>query len=69
MAGDDQVEEMEGVEITTSEPKHPLFTEQERRILNVYDRIEELQLEITLLRARGVLSQGMDYLHLCLHVF
>jgi len=58
MVRDDLAEEMEGVEITTSEPKHPLFTEQERRILEMYDRLEELQLEIALLKARGVLSQG-----------
>ncbi|TVY25821.1 hypothetical protein LHYA1_G004561 [Lachnellula hyalina] len=57
MVRDDLAEEMEGVEITTSEPKHPLFTEQERRILEMYDRLEELQLEIALLKARGVLSQ------------
>ena len=64
MGRDDLVEEMEGVEITTSEPKQPLFTEQERRILDVYDRLEELQLEIALLKARGVLSQGMIHLSL-----
>jgi len=52
----EQGEEMEGVEMTT---KQPLFTEQEQRILDVYDRLEELQLEIALLKARGVLSQGM----------
>jgi hypothetical protein len=62
MARDDQVEEMEGVEISTSEPKQPLFTEQEWRVLDVYGRLEELQLEIALLKARGVLSQGMIYL-------
>jgi hypothetical protein len=62
MARDDQVEEMEGVEISTSEPKQPLFTEQEWRLLDVYGRLEELQLEIALLKARGVLSQGMIYL-------
>ncbi|TVY55766.1 hypothetical protein LCER1_G004826 [Lachnellula cervina] len=57
MARDELAEEMEGVETTTSEPNQPLFTEQERRILDVYDRLEELQLEIALLKARGVLSQ------------
>jgi hypothetical protein len=56
MASINQGEEMEGVEMTT---KQPLFTEQEQRILDVYDRLEELQLEIALLKARGVLSQGM----------
>jgi len=62
MARDGQVEEMEGVEITTPGPTQPLFTEQERRILDVYDRLEELQLEIALLKARGVLSQGTIHL-------
>jgi hypothetical protein len=56
MASNNQSDEMEGVEMTT---KQPLFTEQEQRILDVYDRLEELQLEIALLKARGVLSQGM----------
>jgi hypothetical protein len=55
MASNNQGEEMEGVEMT----KQPLFTEQEQRILDVYDRLEELQLEIALLKAKGVLSQGM----------
>jgi hypothetical protein len=56
---DSVAEEMEGVEVTGKEADNPpLMTEQERRILQVYDRLEELQLEISLLRARGVLSQG-----------
>ncbi|TVY65618.1 hypothetical protein LSUE1_G008543 [Lachnellula suecica] len=54
MEKDNQGEEMEGVEVTNQQP---LFTEQESRILEVYDRLEELQLEIALLKARGVLSQ------------
>lgn len=69
MARDELAEEMEGVETTTSEPNQPLFTEQERRILDVYDRLEELQLEIALLKARGVLSQGMIHKNLLVHVF
>lgn len=36
----------------------PLMTEDEKRVLEVYDRLEQLQLEIALLKAQGVLSQG-----------
>ncbi|PBP28302.1 hypothetical protein BUE80_DR000640 [Diplocarpon rosae] len=50
-------EEMEGVEMT-EEPQLPLLTDDERRVLNVYDRLDELQLEIALLKAQGVLSKG-----------
>jgi hypothetical protein len=54
-----QVEEMDGVEMMDVEKQSPpLLTNQEKRILDVYDRLEELQLEITLLKAQGVLSQG-----------
>jgi hypothetical protein len=54
------VDEMEGVEVTGGDvDSPPLMTEQEKRILEMYDRLEELQLEIALLQARGVLSQGM----------
>jgi hypothetical protein len=54
-----QAEEMEGVEMTSTEKQiPPLLTEEEKRILNVYDRLEELQLDIALLKAQGVLSQG-----------
>jgi hypothetical protein len=57
---DSLVEEMEGVEATGMDiDSPPLMTEQERRILEVYDRQEELQLEIALLKARGILSQGI----------
>jgi len=56
MALDD---EMEGVEATAgAQTAQPLMTEQEKRILEVYDRLEELQLEIALLKAQGVLSKG-----------
>jgi hypothetical protein len=44
-------EKMEGVE-------HDLINEDEKRVLEVYDRLESLQLEIALLRAQGVLSKG-----------
>ncbi len=42
----------------TERESRPLLTEEEKRILEVYDRLEELQLEIALLKAQGVLSQG-----------
>ncbi|PMD64073.1 uncharacterized protein K444DRAFT_583800 [Hyaloscypha bicolor E] len=52
------VEEMEGVELTGMEKQSPpLLTEDEKRILDVYDRLEELRLDIALLKAQGVLSQ------------
>lgn len=47
-------DEMEGVEVEST----PLLTAEEKRVLDVYDRLEELQLEIALLKAQGVLSQG-----------
>lgn len=50
-------DEMEGVIPTSGEPQNPLMTEDERRILEVYDRLEELQLEIALLKSQGVFSQ------------
>ncbi|KAF4632553.1 hypothetical protein G7Y89_g5583 [Cudoniella acicularis] len=57
MSQGNQVDEMEGVEITKADLAPPLFNEEEKRILEVYDRMEELQLEIALLKAQGVLSQ------------
>ena len=57
------VEEMEGVEIAGAEKQTPpLLTEDEKRILEVYDRLEELQLEVALLKAQGVLSLGELFL-------
>ncbi|KAK2626615.1 hypothetical protein QTJ16_003790 [Diplocarpon rosae] len=53
------LEEMEGVEMT-EEPQPPLLTDDERRVLDVYDRLDELQLEIALLKAQGVLSKGQS---------
>jgi hypothetical protein len=53
----DQVEEMEGVESTNQEAQ-PLMSVDELRVLELYDRLEELQLEIALLKTQGVLSQG-----------
>ena len=56
---------MEDVEMTgTERESRPLLTEEETRILEVYDRLEELQLEIALLKAQGVLSQG-DWFFVC----
>ncbi len=55
------VEQMEGVEITKEplQTPSPLLTADERRVLDIYERLEELQLEIALLKAQGVLSKGM----------
>lgn len=47
-----QETQMEGVEIA-------LINEDEKRVLEIYDRLEALQLEIALLRAQGVFSQGI----------
>ena len=57
-----QPEHMEGVETTKPETETtPLMSDQERRVLEVYDRLEELQLEIAFLKAKGVLSRGDFY--------
>jgi hypothetical protein len=54
---------MEGVEMANTENQsRPLLTDEEKRILEVYDRLEELQLDIALLKAQGVLSQGELFL-------
>jgi hypothetical protein len=67
---DSFAEDMEGVEATgTDVDSPPLMTEQEKRTLEMYDRLEELQLEIALLKARGVLSQGMRSNGICCYVF
>lgn len=55
-------QEMEDVEMSDAQVP-PLMTEDEKRILDVYDRLEELQLEIALLKAQGVLSRGGFILH------
>jgi hypothetical protein len=55
---DTQDEEMEGVEATgLGNDSLPLFTEDEKRVLDLYDRLEELQLEVALLKAQGVISK------------
>lgn len=48
---------MEGIESTTTSIENPLMTARETTVLELYDRLEELQLEIALLRAQGVISQ------------
>ena len=53
------IDEMQGVELAgTDQQSPPLLTQDEKRILDVYDRLEELQLDIAHLKALGVLSQG-----------
>jgi hypothetical protein len=59
---DDQVEMMDGVETTDELENRPLMTEDEKRVLAVYRRLEELQFEIAVLKAKGILSQGETYL-------
>ncbi|CAD6447165.1 1ea32faf-a776-4f99-93b4-c9be746414a3 [Sclerotinia trifoliorum] len=58
MSRQEIVESMEGVEMTGSANDFPPFNEQEKRILEVYDKLEELQVEIALLKAQGVISSG-----------
>ncbi|KAG9248707.1 centromere protein H (CENP-H)-domain-containing protein [Calycina marina] len=54
-------DEMQGVMATAEHAStEPLMTDQERRILEVYGRLEELQLEIALLKAQGILPKGKD---------
>jgi hypothetical protein len=60
---DNKGERMEGVEVID----RPLLTEDEQRVLDVYDRLEELQFEIALLKAQGVLSQGKINVNAELH--
>ena len=57
---DGHIEEMEGVERTGPETSPPLMTADELRVLELYDRLEELQLEIALLKTQGLLLQGMS---------
>lgn len=52
----------EGAEFTSAElAQIPLLSEDEKRVLEIYDRLEELHLEVALLKARGVLSQGIIF--------
>jgi hypothetical protein len=57
--GPSSADMMEGVEAANVEPETPLMTARETAALKLYDRLEELQLEIAFLSARGViLTQG-----------
>ncbi|QSZ28975.1 hypothetical protein DSL72_003484 [Monilinia vaccinii-corymbosi] len=56
MSRQENVERMEGVEMTGPADDIPPLSDQEKRILEVYDKLEELQVEIALLKAQGVLS-------------
>jgi hypothetical protein len=47
---------MEGIELTGSANESPPLTDQEQRILDMYDKLEELQFEVALLKAQAVLS-------------
>lgn len=58
---DSQPDNMEGIEMTNAQPENvPLMTDQEAKVLELYDRAEELQLEIALLKAQGVLSSESE---------
>ncbi|CZS90346.1 uncharacterized protein RCO7_08577 [Rhynchosporium graminicola] len=59
---DNGPKEIEDIEMSDAQVQR-LMTEDEKRILDVYDRLEELQLEIALLKAQGVLSSGESDLH------
>lgn len=63
MTREENVENMEGVEMTGEANDTPPLSEQEKRILEVYDKLEELQVEIALLKAQGVISSGGTSFH------
>ncbi|TAQ88524.1 hypothetical protein B7494_g3171 [Chlorociboria aeruginascens] len=50
-------EEMDGVETTGSGKVETIITPDERRVLDLYSKLEELQFEIERLKANGVLSR------------
>ncbi|TGO24216.1 hypothetical protein BPAE_0108g00090 [Botrytis paeoniae] len=56
MSHQENAESMDGVEMTGPANDIPPLSEQEKRILEVYDKLEELQVEIALLKAQGVIS-------------
>ncbi len=61
------IDNMEGLEVSKEAAKtQPLLNEEEERVLKLYDRLEELQLEIALLKAQGVLSSESKLLGLFL---
>lgn len=49
---------MEGIEGVDKQAIGAVMNEDEKRVLAVYDRLEQLQFEIELLKSRGILSQG-----------
>lgn len=51
-------EEMDGVE-------RVVLSEDEKRVLDIYDQLEALQLEIALLKSQGILSHSK--LHVAIH--
>ncbi|KAI9644930.1 hypothetical protein NHQ30_006964 [Ciborinia camelliae] len=56
MSRQENFQSMEGVEMTGPVNDTPPLSDQEKRILEVYDKLEELQVEIALLKAQGVIS-------------
>ncbi|KAF7951108.1 uncharacterized protein EAE97_002659 [Botrytis byssoidea] len=56
MSHQESAESMDGVEMTGPANDIPPLSDQEKRILEVYDKLEELQVEIALLKAQGVIS-------------
>ncbi|KAM0130416.1 hypothetical protein ACHAO1_007923 [Botrytis cinerea] len=56
MSHQENDESMDGVEMTGIATDIPPLSEQEKRILEVYDKLEELRVEIALLKAQGVIS-------------
>jgi len=63
MSHQENDESMDGVEMTGIASDIPPLSEQEKRILEVYDKLEELQVEIALLKAQGVISSEGPSLH------
>lgn len=63
MSHQESDESMDGVEMTGIATDIPPLSEQEKRILEVYDKLEELQVEIALLKAQGVISSEGPSLH------
>lgn len=63
MSHQENDESMDGVEMTGIATDIPPLSEQEKRILEVYDKLEELQVEIALLKAQGVISSEGPSLH------
>jgi len=60
MTQDNQEEDMEGVKFTKRDMESPSLLTEETQILDLYDRLEELQLEIALLKVHGVSLRGQS---------